>query len=119
MPNLDTHVLLHAVVGQLTAREDRLLRADRWSISAILFWSIAKLAQKTAAAHESPRSQAMAMESLCTSNPTKALKLNPSALTSVGIGSAGRRARKLRKLAPLFNEAERETRRRRVEKVAH
>ena len=45
MLNLDTHVLLHAVGGKLTAREERLLRANRWSISSIVLWEIAKLAQ--------------------------------------------------------------------------
>jgi PIN domain nuclease of toxin-antitoxin system len=45
MLNLDTHILLHAVAGKLTGREDRLLRIDRWSISAIVLWEIAKLAQ--------------------------------------------------------------------------
>jgi predicted nucleic acid-binding protein len=45
MLNLDTHVLLHAVGGKLTAREERLLRAARWSISGIVLWEIAKLAQ--------------------------------------------------------------------------
>ena len=45
MLNLDTHVLLHAVGGKLTAREERLLRADRWSISAIVIWEMAMLAQ--------------------------------------------------------------------------
>jgi PIN domain nuclease of toxin-antitoxin system len=45
MLNLDTHVLLHAVAGSLTAREDGLLRRDRWSISSIVLWEIAKLAQ--------------------------------------------------------------------------
>lgn len=45
MLNLDTHVLLHAVGGKLTAREERLLNADRWSISAIVLWEIAKLSQ--------------------------------------------------------------------------
>ncbi|HXN32266.1 MAG TPA: PIN domain-containing protein [Polyangiaceae bacterium] len=45
MLNLDTHVLLHAVAGRLTAREDGLLRGDRWSISPIVLWEIAKLAQ--------------------------------------------------------------------------
>jgi len=45
MLNLDTHVLLHAVGGKLTAREKRLLQTDRWSISAIVLWEIAKLAQ--------------------------------------------------------------------------
>jgi len=45
MLNLDTHVLLHAVAGELTAQEQRLLSADRWSISGIVLWEIAKLAQ--------------------------------------------------------------------------
>ncbi len=45
MLNLDTHVLLHAVAGVLTPREARLLGRDRWSISAIVLWEIAKLAQ--------------------------------------------------------------------------
>ena len=45
MLNLDTHVLLHAVGGKLTASEKRLLQTDRWSISAIVLWEIAKLAQ--------------------------------------------------------------------------
>ena len=45
MLNLDTHVFLHAVGGRLTAREARLLGSDRWSISAIVLWEIAKLAQ--------------------------------------------------------------------------
>lgn len=45
MLNLDTHVLLHAIGGELTAREERLLRADQWSISAIVLWEIAKLSQ--------------------------------------------------------------------------
>jgi len=45
MLNLDTHVLLHAVGGKLTAREERLLRANRWSISSIVLWEIAKLSQ--------------------------------------------------------------------------
>jgi PIN domain nuclease of toxin-antitoxin system len=45
MLNLDTHVLIHAVAGKLTAREKQLLAGDRWSISAIVLWEIAKLAQ--------------------------------------------------------------------------
>ena len=45
MLNLDTHVLLHAVAGSLTPAERRLLSADRWSISAIVLWEIAKLAE--------------------------------------------------------------------------
>jgi PIN domain nuclease of toxin-antitoxin system len=45
MLNLDTHVLLHAVAGVLRPRETRLLSAHRWSISAIVLWEVAKLAQ--------------------------------------------------------------------------
>jgi PIN domain nuclease of toxin-antitoxin system len=45
MLNLDTHVLLHAVAGRLSRNETRLLLSDRWSISAIVLWEIAKLAQ--------------------------------------------------------------------------
>ncbi len=45
MLNLDTHVLLHAVAGRLSARESRLLRGARWSISGIVLWEITKLAQ--------------------------------------------------------------------------
>ena len=45
MLNLDTHVLLHAVAGTLRPRERGLLAAQRWSVSAIVLWEIAKLAQ--------------------------------------------------------------------------
>jgi PIN domain nuclease of toxin-antitoxin system len=45
MLNVDTHVLLYAVAGTLRPRETRLLRAQPWSISAIVLWEIAKLAQ--------------------------------------------------------------------------
>ncbi len=45
MLNLDTHILLHAVAGKLSAAETRLLTTDRWSVSAIVLWEIAKLAQ--------------------------------------------------------------------------
>lgn len=45
MLNLDTHVLLFAVAGILRPREQHLLSAERWSISAIVLWEIAKLAQ--------------------------------------------------------------------------
>ena len=45
MLNLDTHVLIYAVAGRLSATEARLLRGDRWSVSAIVLWEIAKLAQ--------------------------------------------------------------------------
>ena len=45
MLNLDTHVLLHALGGSLTRGETALLSTNRWSISAIVLWEIAKLAQ--------------------------------------------------------------------------
>lgn len=45
MLNLDTHVLVHAIAGRLSSTEARLLRRDQWSISAIVLWEIAKLAQ--------------------------------------------------------------------------
>jgi PIN domain nuclease of toxin-antitoxin system len=45
MLNLDTHVLIHAMTGEVTAREGRILRTARWGISAIVLWEFAKLAQ--------------------------------------------------------------------------
>lgn len=45
MLNLDTHILLYAVTGSLTPKESQLLRTEPWSISAIVLWEIAKLAQ--------------------------------------------------------------------------
>lgn len=45
MLNLDTHVLLHAVIDDLAPTERRLLRGEPWSVSAIVLWEIAKLAQ--------------------------------------------------------------------------
>jgi PIN domain nuclease of toxin-antitoxin system len=45
MLNLDTHILLYALSGDLTAKENRLLRSERWSVSAIVLWEVVKLAQ--------------------------------------------------------------------------
>jgi len=45
MLNLDTHILLHALGGRLTARERVLLSRDSWSISAIVLWEICQLQQ--------------------------------------------------------------------------
>jgi PIN domain nuclease of toxin-antitoxin system len=45
MLNLDTHILLHAVTGTLRPGERRRLSDQRWSVSAIVLWEIAKLAQ--------------------------------------------------------------------------
>lgn len=45
MVNLDTHVLIHALQGRLTTGERSLLSRNRWSVSAIVLWEIAKLVQ--------------------------------------------------------------------------
>lgn len=45
MLNLDTHIVLHSLRGTITAGERNLLERDVWSISAIVLWEIAKLAQ--------------------------------------------------------------------------
>ncbi len=45
MLNLDTHVLIHAMTGEVTVREGRILRTARWGISAIVLWELAKLSQ--------------------------------------------------------------------------
>lgn len=46
MLNVDTHILLYALTDELRPSEEKLLHANRWSISAIVLWEIAKLAQK-------------------------------------------------------------------------
>lgn len=45
MLNLDTHVLLYALTGDLTRREATLLGREAWSVSAIVIWEIGKLAE--------------------------------------------------------------------------
>ncbi len=45
MLNLDTHALVRALLGGLTASEQRLLSGDSWSVSAIVLWELAKLRQ--------------------------------------------------------------------------
>lgn len=45
MLNLDTHILLHALAGSLRPRERTLLASQPWSVSAIVLWEVAKLAQ--------------------------------------------------------------------------
>jgi PIN domain nuclease of toxin-antitoxin system len=45
MLNLDTHIVIHALQGSLTAKERQLLSADTWSISGIVLWEISKLVQ--------------------------------------------------------------------------
>jgi PIN domain nuclease of toxin-antitoxin system len=46
MLNLDTHILLFALDGQLTARERAVLHRHRWGISDIVLWEITKLKQQ-------------------------------------------------------------------------
>ena len=45
MINLDTHVLVFALDGTVTAKERRALEANPWSISGIVLWELAKLRQ--------------------------------------------------------------------------
>lgn len=45
MLNLDTHILIFAVSGDLRPAEQVLLSQNRWSVSAIVFWELAKLVQ--------------------------------------------------------------------------
>ena len=45
MLNLDTHILLRALTGELTRKEERLLSRRRWSIASIVLWEVAKLAE--------------------------------------------------------------------------
>jgi PIN domain nuclease of toxin-antitoxin system len=45
MVNLDTHILVFALAGDVTDRERRLLAANTWSISSIVLWELAKLVQ--------------------------------------------------------------------------
>jgi PIN domain nuclease of toxin-antitoxin system len=43
--NLDTHLLVFALAGEVTDRERRVLAGSTWSISAVVLWELAKLAQ--------------------------------------------------------------------------
>ena len=45
MLNLDTHILVHALEGELQENEEQLLARDQWSVSDIVLWEIAKLVQ--------------------------------------------------------------------------
>lgn len=45
MSRLDTHVLVFALTDQLRPKERDLLSKERWGISAIVLWEIAKLFQ--------------------------------------------------------------------------
>jgi PIN domain nuclease of toxin-antitoxin system len=46
MLNLDTHILIHALAGSLKPRERALLSREPWSVSAIVLWEVATLAQR-------------------------------------------------------------------------
>lgn len=43
MLNLDTHILIHALAGELTPAEHKILSNSPWGISAIVLWKIEKL----------------------------------------------------------------------------
>ena len=45
MLNLDTHILVFALNGNLRPSEQTLLARHRWSVSAIVLWEVAKLVQ--------------------------------------------------------------------------
>ena len=45
MLNLDTHVLIHALRGDVRPTERSLLAENTWGVAAIVFWELAKLAQ--------------------------------------------------------------------------
>ncbi len=45
MLNLDTHILIDALAGSLSKREQSLLSGQPWSISAVVLWELAKLVQ--------------------------------------------------------------------------
>ena len=45
MLNLDTHILIFALSGELKHGEQDLLARSRWSVSAIVLWELARLVQ--------------------------------------------------------------------------
>lgn len=45
MLNLDTHILVFALAGKLTAKERAILDSDQWGISAIVLWELTKLSE--------------------------------------------------------------------------
>ena len=45
MLNLDTHILVLAIDGELRRSEQALLTRNPWSVSAIVLWELAKLVQ--------------------------------------------------------------------------
>lgn len=45
MISVDTHILVFALTGEVTDKERRVLASNTWSVSAIVLWELAKLAQ--------------------------------------------------------------------------
>lgn len=45
MVNIDTHILVFALSGEITERERKILTANTWSMSSIVLWELAKLVQ--------------------------------------------------------------------------
>ena len=45
MLNLDTHILIFALRGELDRSEHQVLAGGQWSVSAIVLWELAKLVQ--------------------------------------------------------------------------
>lgn len=45
MLNLDTHIVVFAVMDELRPREQALLEREQWSVSVIVFWELTKLVQ--------------------------------------------------------------------------
>jgi len=46
MLNLDTHILVFALSGKLMAAEERILAAEPWGVSDIVFWELSMLIRK-------------------------------------------------------------------------
>lgn len=52
MLNLDTHIFLRAISGDVTAHERRVLEDDpEWGLSAIVLWELEKLHQRNRVPH--------------------------------------------------------------------
>jgi len=45
MLNLDTHILIYGLAGELSSHEQKLLMKHQWGISDIVLWELAKLSQ--------------------------------------------------------------------------
>lgn len=45
MLNLDTHIVLFSLKGELRQAERELLESDSWAISAVVIWEVEKLAR--------------------------------------------------------------------------